>query len=604
MPRINVKKTPSVSAPDLTRASQQINVPSDSFGGAEGRAIENLGNNIQFSAQEIGKGLARVEARRTSTEASTAFRDVPISELNSLEVAKKNPGDLATFQKRQTEEFDKRMDTIRQGLSSDRARLKFDEKTLATRTSMAKNAATWARTQEVVQGRNAVNADISNQINAAAGDLGNLQSYRDESIRLINEADANGYLINGKGQKQDSSVVIQNTLRAIDLEVANSLIQDNPAALVSMIDADLLPGLTEDDKRVKTAQAISSARNADEKAELTIKDSYLSTRKDLQQKIDNKTATFQELEQHVRSLDVAVAAGDETAAGQQAWLERARDKANKSEEDLFREATQKKVRGIKATEAAKQITGTGNATKPSVSERSNALMDFVNEFQGFDIVSTGAKTTESKDKFELKDKDNPNTRMSDILDFWTRVSDAQDAQLLSESEGNMFFKQLIPVMRSKISSKHFEEIARPWWRPDVAVGITGPVKREQDKYSDAFSNVLSLLEGTPAQNSTTNQSKAVRYAFQLAEEMDVDKIEDVDKRIEAINKIGNEAIQMLNNENHPSLRGLKTDSVIEFKPTGASQRSVDFLQANPTPANIKFFDQKFGKGAADKILGK
>lgn len=554
---------PDVAPPDLTQTLQQINIPRGLD--SKDRAIEGLGANIEFSAQTVGYAFARQQDRRSISEASTAFRDVPINELSKLNEAKKNPGDLATFQTRQTEAFDLRMKTIREGLSSERAKLRFDEKTLSTRTSMAKNVATWARGEEISQSRNNMNSELSNQVSAAAGDIGNLQSYRDESIRLINEAATKGFLIDGRGKRLDSSTVIRNTLRTIDLEVANSLIQDNPAVLVTMIDNGLLSGLTDDDKRVKTNQAISSGRNIQEKAELTIKDSYLSTRKELQDKITNKTATYQELEGHVRSLDIAVASGDETAVAQQAWLERARDKALKSEEDLLRESTQKKVRSIKATEKAKQITGTGGVSKPSVSERSNVLMDFINEFQGFDIVSTGAKVTENEDKFKLKDKDNPSVRMSDILDFWTNVSDAQDAQLLSEAEGNMFFKKLIPVMRSKIASKHFGEIARPWWRPDVVIGVTNKIKREKDKYSDAFSSVLSLLESVPNENTQVNQAKAIRFAFQLAEDKDINKIDNVNDRLEAVNQVAEQAIQMLNNENHPSARGLKTNVVIEFK---------------------------------------
>jgi hypothetical protein len=36
--------------------------------------------------------------------------------------------------------------------------------------------------------------------------------------------------------------------------------------------------------------------------------------------------------------------------------------------------------------------------------------------------------------------------------------------------------------------------------------------------------------------------------------------------------------------------------------TGVPSRSVQMLQANPTDQMKKFFDQKYGKGAADQAL--
>jgi hypothetical protein len=568
MPRITKTERPSVNAPNLTQNQQNINIPSGAFGEDEAAAITGLGGATANAANRLNQAFARQAERRSITEASGAFKDVPVTALADLEAAKtaarQDPSLLPTFQQDYTKAFDNKMKDIRDGLS-ERAQNKFDQKALSTGTSMAKSATVWARGEEILNGRNNMSAEISNIVQVATGDLLNLDQYRQDAIDIINEADANGFLIDGRGKQIDSTKAVADALRSIDLNIANSLIQENPESLQAMIEGDFLPNLTEKDKAQKLREIPGAAKNIKERADLTFSDSLLANRDQLRKARTSRTATYQMYEQHIRALDDKVEAGDVLAQAEQAWLEEEQKTSIKSREDIISEKAEKKEIEIEATKRARKAAGIQKQPKPSADIKAKAFNDFNEEFLDFAIVGTGKKKTEIGDRFELEDEDNPLARMTAVLDFWSRVSEAQRDGLLTEKEGNTFFEQLIPVMRSKIESKHFKEARdTPWWGAvKRAVGGQVEIERTADKYSDVYSSVLDTL-GEAA--SSVDKRNAMIHAYDIIQATDFGENDSVVERVEKSSKIAQDAVQLMNWDKRPSTRGLKTNAVIELNP--------------------------------------
>ena len=573
MARITKTEKPSVKAPNLLQNQQNINIPSGAFGEDVNAAVGNLGGSVADSANRLNQAFARQAERRSITEASGAFKNVPVTALADLEAAKaqarQDPSLLPTFQQDYSESFDKKMKAIRDGLS-ERAQNKFDQKALSTGTSMAKSAAVWARGEEVLNGRNNMNSEVANIVSVAPGDLLNLDQYRQDVVNVINDADVNGFLIDGRGRQIDSAKAVSDALRAIDLNIANSLIQENPESLLNMIEGDFLPNLTEKDQSQKLREIPGAARNIKERADLTFADSLLANRDQLRTARTTRTATYQMYEQNIRALDDRVDAGDTLAQAEQAWLEEEQKTSIKSREDLISEKSEKKEIEIESTKRAKEATGTQKQPKPSDDVKANAFNDFNEEFLDFAIIGTGKKPTAKKkgkrgDKFELEDEDNPMARMTAVLDFWTRVSEAQRDGLLTEKEGNTFFEQLIPVMRSKIESKHFKEATdSPWWGAvKQSLGGQREIERTADKYSDVYSSVLETL-GDAA--SSVDKRNAMIHAYDIIQATDFGENEGVTDRVEKSSKIAQDAVQLMNWDKRPSTRGLKTNAVVELNP--------------------------------------
>lgn len=583
----------SVGAPDLTRNLQNINIPRDAFGANVGAELVNLGGTVADSANRLNLAFGRMEERRSTTDASNAFKDVPISEFNALEQAKQNPGDLATFQQRQTKEFDDRMKALREGLS-ERARLKFDQKVLSTRTSLAKNAVTWARGQEIVQGRNAMNSEIQNSIAVAPGDLLNLGQHRQDIVDIINQAFASGSLVAvGRQKPIDPADLIASSLRAMDKEIANSLVFDNPESLKQMLDNGALGNLTEQDERIFRSLANSSSANIVERRTITTRDAYFSKNQEFSKKFHDNILTWAEANNEQASLQPLVDAGDEDAKKQQAMIIKIRDRLIKPEEQKQTQATQAAIRRITATKEAKEALGISKGEKPSKRAQGAKYVELTNRFLDFGgkkITTRGAK----KGQFIIKDA---SVRLSDLLDFQNDIEDALDAGLITLSQHNAWQTKLMPTLRSKIESKHFEE----------RKGFVGIGQRDPDIYSDGFSHVLETLKGTEFDTSA-NQAEALASVFRIAEGLNINAEEDPIKRKELLQSVGQRAVNELYRSVIPEINNLTDDQfpdvVPRFSPSGATQGAIDFLTNNPSDANIKFFNEKFGKGAAESILGR
>lgn len=595
MARITTQKEPTVEAPFLGQEFQKINIPKGAFGQDVGKATERLGAAVEKSAVQVGDIAFRMQQRRDITEASGAAKDVPITSLADLEVMKgqatADPRLLNGFAENYINDFDKKTNVIRDGLTSDGAKLQYDTRILSTRTNMAKNAITWARTQEILVGRNNVNSEIQNEITVAGGDIGNLNTHKQKVIDLINQAEASGFLIDGRGRKIDSAKAITDALRKMDLEVSYSLITNDPAVLQQMLDPQTgnLPDLTAKDRVTLDKMATNSSNNIQERRTVTTRDSYFAKNTEFGKKYQNNTLTWNEVNDQMRALDNLVEVGDPDATKEQAMLLTIRNRLSTPEDEGLRVATEASKKNILATEAAKKELGIQKGRKPTDLQQSKAYLRFVERFLEFDV-------TKRKGQFVIKNAD---VRLSDLLDFQADIENALDVDLLTKAKHSEWMTKLLPTLRRKIESKHFAESG----------GFLGVGGRVPDKYSDAFIHVLDVLD------DEDSQAEAVLIAFRLAEEVDLEKETDFDKRDELIQSIGDRTIKELNRQQHPELNSLTDEQmpnvVVKLDAPGVipsittpPQNAVDFLIANPTDGNIKFFNQTFGKGEAEKILGE
>lgn len=553
-----------VKAPDLTGALQRIDIPKGAFGQDVSRAISNLGRGIEFSAEKLGDAHFRMQERQSIADASNAFKDVPVNELTALEEAKKNPGDLNTFTDRFLADYDKRIETIANALENPRTRERFLDKALSTRTTLGKSAVTWKSREFILQGRNNLNAELGNNVRAAGADIQNINDYYSAAAFAVNQGAAAGFLIDGRGKKQDPSVRTLEELRKIDYEVANNLMLDNPVKLLELLDSTVFRGLNAQDKKSFTQQANNSFNNIVERAEITKKVEYFSKNTELFTKFQAGTLGWKEVDEEQRLISGAVADGDEDAIRQNEALELIKDDVNKPEDVEFAEAVKKKKFNIETLAEAKIQAGKEKTPKPTVAEQSKAYVGFANRFLDFDVQKTGRR----KKGFKVK---NASVRLSDLLDFQVDLLKDMNKKLITRAEGKAWMTKLLPTLRKKIESKHFEE-RKGMFKFD----------READIYSDAFSHVLDTLEASPELNTSENQADALRLAFEIAEGLQIDKEDDPVKRSELLRSVGKRAIDELNRSLHPSLNHLDElpDAIVEVVPTERSFQIMEDAQGN------------------------
>lgn len=557
-PKITRVTRPSVAAPDLTGRFQDINIPKGAFGQDVSQAIGNLGRSIESGAARLGDAHFRMQERQSVADASNAFKDIPVNELNALEEAKKNPGDLNTFTDRFLAGYDNRIDSIAKTLPDARTRQRFMDKALTTRTSLGKSAVTWKSREFILQGRNTANAELGSITRAAGADAQNINDYYLLAKNTVEQAATAGFLIDGRGKKQDPSIRTLEEWRRIDFEVANNLMLDNPLKLVELLDSTVFKGLNAQDKKSLTNEANNSFNNIVERADTTRKVEYFSKNTEQYAKFQAGTLGWKELDEEQSIISGAVADGDEDAIRQNETLELIKDLVNKPEDVEFAEAVKKKKFNIETLEAAKIQAGGEKTPKPTVAEQSKAYTRFAIRFLDFQVEK-------KKKKGEFK-VENAAKRVSDLLDFQVDLLKAQNEKLITKSEGKAWWNKLLPTLLKKIESKHFEE------QKGMFV-----FDREPDIYSDAFSHVLDTLEANPDIDTSENQADAVRLAFEIAEGLQIDKEKDPVKRSELLRSVGKKAIDELNRALHPSLNHLDVlpDAIIEAVP---SERSFQIME--------------------------
>ena len=610
-------KIPSVKAPDLTRRSHNIDIPAGAFGEPVGAAIGKIGADTADAANKVNIALARFDERRSVVEANKAFKELPISEGNALIAAKKDPNrNLPTFQPDYTAAQDKRNKAIIDALSP-RALPHFMLQYNTLQKNQALDAMNWALGQEVVEGRNEMNEAVA-KLASTASTVADTLALKGQIRDKIFEAHINNVLLDGKMRAKDPDVEAKKWFRQVDLNKAYSRMTESPEAVGREIKAGKYPDLTDKDKKTLLDDIPGARRRIEERAKLSMADAYLHKRISLREKRNKNIDTFQDYEVEIRKLDAAVEAGDVDALAEQEFLIEEQKDSLMSQEERELEAAKTIVESRDATALADRLQGKPPKIVWTDDEKAAAFNDFTEEFRDFGIIPTGIgkgkKSGELGDEFKLKDKNNPLARMSKILDFWSRVSLAQRAGLLSEKEGNMFFQELIPVLRAKIESKHFQEAGdMPFWGATKEFfGGQREIERTADKFSEVYTAVLKTL----GDNATNVEKRtAITAAYDLIRSTSFDKNEPVVERKAKVDQIAAEAVKEMNYTKWDVLRGLNLPHrILEFIETPdrtpvpvfkvPTQAVIDVMKANPNNANTKkIFIERYGQDQFDAITG-
>jgi len=371
---------------------------------------------------------------------------------------------------------------------------------------------------------------------------------RQDVINTINEAYASGSLIDGRGHPMDPVTAIRDSLRQMDKEIANSLVFNSPEVLEEMLDKGVLNNLSETDKNGFRNNIESSKKNIIERRRTTALDSYYEQNVEFA-KLDHDGLLhgpdgWNKINREIENLQPLVDAGDKNARLQQIALEIKRDRLEAPEEAKQAEATQASIRRITATKEAKEALGILTGGKPTAAQKGRATVWFTNRFN--DLVKK-RQQGQNRGEFILEDA---SARLSDLLKFQRDVEDALDIGLIDRSSHKMWMTKLLPVIRKKIESKHFQE----------RKGFIGIGQRDPDIYSNAFDHVLKTLEGTEF-DTPENKAAAVLFAFQIAEETDPNKEEDILKRKDLIQQFGGRALNELYRQLIPEINTLTDDEM-------------------------------------------
>lgn len=605
MAKIKTFQAPEKEAPFLRQNLQRIDIPRDAFGEGTGRAFESLGAAGESASTQLGNAVFRMQQRRNITQASTAAKDVPLTALEDLNVMKgeamANPNLLPGFAESYVNDFDKKAKILRDGLTTEGARLQFDAKILSTRTTMAKNAITWARAQEIVVGRNNLNSEVQNEITVAGGDIGNLDAHRLKIVDLINEAEASGFLVSGK-KKLDSSVVIRDALRDMDIEVVQSLIQNNPAILQQMIDDNQLPGLTEKDINKTEKDIINSMKHIDERAIFSEIQETLALYPDLNDKFNSGTLTYQ-------TVDNLETDGRISEVAARVWKSELIAPERKTEEQLIEEGIEKGVQKarIKAAVEAGVQEVTGIVKPPKLS-------DPVKDAKHAELAEF---FTEDLQEIILSQNINSIDKLNSILEFADKVFQAhEDGAFVGRKKmfGD-YMKVLIPSVKEMVDSKYLEGAAAG--APGIPLGIPGVnfgikvFAKPKNMFADNYLASMRILQETSPFFAGVDANKVEVMSKTLALIKQSQSITDEVQQKEFLRNVPTMAVTELLQELNPNgnfdnlnqtISGVNFQAAPVVNIVGAPQGAVDFLIANPTDDNIKQFNQKFGDGEAERLL--
>ena len=547
-------KIPSVKAPDLTRRSHDINIPAGAFGEPVGAAIGKIGADTADTANKVNIALARMEERRAATQANSAFKNVSINQFAALDAAKqealKDPALLPGFQAAQTKRYDDEMNAIKQGMDK-RTLLRFEALSLPVRTALAKNAITWSREQEVVNGRNQMNAVVDGMVASAVSRIGDSGVLKTDIAKKLVQGQQDGFLLNKKMQQQDVNKEIGKRDRQVDRNIANHLVYGNPQLLLDWIEnKTLLPDLTPEDERIFESLARTSLSGIEERARVTTLDSYFHKNVEFSELYHSGQLHGPEgwarINQEVESLQAAVNDGDELANKQQISLMIMRDKLPAPEKVKLQSDIQRKLRDAAATDEMKKIRreeGLEPGVKPTKAQKGIMNTFFTNRYLGLT-----KKKQQGKNRGQVILADT-GTRLSVLLSLMTDAEIALQDESIDPSVHKMITTKLAPIVRKKIESKHFQ----------AASGMF-TIDRDADIYSDAFTHVIDTLKGTEF-DTPENVSDAIQFAFEIASTTDNMKFDDALERRDRLFKSGGSAMKQLYRKLIPEINNLTDDEM-------------------------------------------
>lgn len=485
--KVNRITQPDIAATDLLSTFQRINVPGNAFGENVGKEIQQFGGSIESSASQLAPIIARMQERKSISDANAAFKDVPVMAYNLLEDMKKNPGNLLDFDKSYLNALDTETNKIAQTITDKRTRERFAEKANSTRTSMAMQAITWKSREFIAQGIGNHNAMTDALISTAASNISALDA--DAAIIAFNEfqnrigsentiAEKAGFVRNGNNLTKEN-------MESLSLTIANSMVRDQPLRLQAFLAAGFLQ-IQDKDKDKFSELAKNSLEGRNEQAEFTRAAYETAKHHELLTKIDNGTAT-------------------------------ATDITNSGLPDKAKDYWMRKYVGIE-----KPI----KATKPTSTEKNTIYKSLIDEFR-------------EAAKLNKKDEVTGIKSLEKSLGLIDNVLDAESKGFITKAERDLFVSTLVPSLIEMIDSKYWEGQGKTI-RLNSRFRLGGKGFRERNPFADHYNTALELLSQQGLIN--TDENKAIILA-KVVKHIDLaSKLENVKEQEQAMNNVARNAM--------------------------------------------------------------
>ena len=612
---------PNVKAPNLTRSSQNIDIPAGAFGEGVGQAISNFGATSAQAANSIRTALFREEQRRATTAANEAFKNVPIDQQNKLDAARleamKTPtASLPGFVDAQTKRFDDDMKAISKDMDEGTKR-RFDALTLSTRTQQGISNNKWARQQMVVNGRNQMNAAVAALI-ATAATAEDTEDLKLQAAGVLMTGHSNGYLLDNRFNPQNIDEMIGKSNRQIDRNKAHSKVDKEPRLLLDMLDdPNQLDDLTDADETEFRNRARASERDIAQKFEMKAWAENINIFENLALSAMAGTANYNELAFMIDAtrteLDALPDKDPKNPSGVELIIRQRIDvlsdlitMENSPEGEVIDAKAQKIIIDRKAQLKADQDPDVGKPPVVSEEEKFANQTAFIGRYNEYIISKTRSRGSNRKGPAATAVVRDANVQLQDLANLQGDLIRAVALGKVTRGFALTYFEKLMDPMKKMIESKHFQA-QEGFWVAD----------KKPDKYSGPFTHVLSELEkaaegGAEFMNDPIAQNLAITFVFEEAERQDLsdDGIKnDSIKTQEAITNISKTALDrtkrwLLSLDSSERV----PDGVMRFAETApvqpfpvAPQGAIDKLLADPdNKVFIDDFIDAFGQEAFDE----
>ena len=621
-------KIPSVKAPDLTKRSHDINIPA---GEDVGAATAKIGTKIEQGATNVNLALFREKQRLATTAANEAFRNVPIDQQTKMDVARqvalKNPTtSLPGFQAVETTRFDEDMKKISENMDPGTKR-RFDQLTLPVRTRIGISNNKWARTQMIVNGRNAMNASVAALV-ATAAKVDDTTQLKDQAVSVLMNGFSAGYGLDYRLNPKDLDTEIIKVKRQIDRNDSHSMVDKEPAKLKKMLDdPNQLKDLTDADETEFRNRANSSMKNIAQKYEVTAWAENIKIFGDQAMAALTGTANYSELAYMIDATQIeldSLLTGKKIDPNNPTYVKGGAAEIilrkridvlrdcltleNSPDEVKILKAAQKKVIDREATKLADEIQG----KPPTISEEEQFFNEaiFIGRFNEYMISKKRRRGANRKGPVSRTVAKNASVQLQEIADLQGDLIRAVAEKGVRRVWALTYFEKLMGPMKKMIESKHFQ----------AKDGMWGVGKKDADIYSGPFTHVLSELEkaatgGAEFMNDPIAQNLAITFVFEEAERQDLsdDGIKNDSIKTElaisniskvALNRTKRVLLNLDSFENIPD--GIMTLAEQEPRKVfrNPPQEAIDqLLESVDDPVSVKSFIKHFGVDKFNELTG-
>jgi hypothetical protein len=354
-----------------------------------------------------------------------------------------------------------------------------------------------------------------------------------------------------EGQKvgviDDPEAQRDNQKQRLSLEVANTLMDDNPSAVITAVENGSLQGLSADqENRLKEAARNRIARLGEINNRKRLSQASVQFQ-DFTNKTINGEMTWREADNFERQVENDEDLTDEQKRLGVEFAQTVKSTLTKPRDVRFEQDVQGRVQNIRAREEAQdraeeqgivEADESGgsddpDAEIPSETEKLEKYNDLVIRFRDFT----------KNDEDELTQGNS----LTKLLRYQADVADALDKGHITQSEAQQFSEKVTPVIRKKIEN----EIEDTWFG-----GLTS-----EDVYAPALQQHAEFFRNNPDLNTLENRKIAFRRTIEIADELGLDEqpsgeasIKDIEERRERIRNLGSAVINEFIQSKDPSIR--------------------------------------------------